>query len=371
VLLEQPARNIEARLHPDQGGPKPEQDHLCLNCHVQPGIMQSARSPGFALSDGVGCESCHGPAENYLREHTLPGWRLLGPHRKRELGMKDTVSPAGRVAVCTPCHIGQGDIEVNHDLIAAGHPRLRFEFAAYLANFPSHWRANNDLQEARAWMVGQAVSAESVLRLLAHRANSSRAVWPELAELDCYACHHDLAPKNWRQQDLPPGARPGALLLNEWYYAALPVLGNQTSEVFRTSEVYRFSSQRRQDRARVADQATRLADQLKDLSAALERKPIGDADRTSLLAVLEAEALRSGRPSWDRETQLYLGAAALTAGRGPRQGALRQAVAELGSLLDQAFQTSGGQPLDSPHRFDPVAVKKGWEKISQTRGHPE
>ena len=52
---------------------------------------------------------------------------------------------AERAKVCTRCHVGRRSPdglltqEVNHDLIAAGHPRLNFEFAAYQENLPVHW----------------------------------------------------------------------------------------------------------------------------------------------------------------------------------------------------------------------------------------
>ena len=42
-----------------------------------------------------------------------------------------------------------------------------------------------------------------------------KPTWPELANFACFACHHDLASKAWRQQrvyTLPPG-RP---FLHEW-----------------------------------------------------------------------------------------------------------------------------------------------------------
>ncbi len=35
-------------------------------------------------------------------------------------------------------------MEVDHDLIAAGHPALRFEFATYFANLPPHWDVARD-----------------------------------------------------------------------------------------------------------------------------------------------------------------------------------------------------------------------------------
>ena len=83
---------------------------------------------------------------------------------------------AGR-EVCAGCHVGAPARDglpardVNHDLIAAGHPRLNFEFSAYLANMPHHWRDDVDRDAAadfpaRAWAVGQVVTARAALDLL-------------------------------------------------------------------------------------------------------------------------------------------------------------------------------------------------------------
>jgi hypothetical protein len=137
-----------------------------------------------------------------------------------------------RAETCAGCHIGalrSFDIplrDVNHDMIAAGHPRLNFEFATYLRKLPPHWKEKNRIAntprpagfEAQVWLVGQAASAEASLKLLASRATSvgpaSRA-GPELAEFNCYACHHDLKPNGWRGKfEYHQGRTVGGLVWN-------------------------------------------------------------------------------------------------------------------------------------------------------------
>ena len=57
------------------------------------------------------------------------------------------------------------------DLIAAGHPRLDFEFSAYHANLPKHWdrtqdkSRNQESLKARLWVAGQVASAEAAAQL--------------------------------------------------------------------------------------------------------------------------------------------------------------------------------------------------------------
>src|SRR5205807_4323806 len=128
------------------------------------------------------------------------GWGNLSAHQKQELGMWDTQSLEGRARACATCHVGAPGREVNHDLIAVGHPRLRFDFGAAHTRLPQHWDRRKDLQrypdlEARAGAVGQVVSARAALELLVFQADDSVAKknpppWPEFAAYDCAACHH-------------------------------------------------------------------------------------------------------------------------------------------------------------------------------------
>ena len=43
---------------------------MCLGCHADPA---PDRGPRFQLSDGVGCEACHGGAQNWLSSHYAVG----------------------------------------------------------------------------------------------------------------------------------------------------------------------------------------------------------------------------------------------------------------------------------------------------------
>jgi hypothetical protein len=97
-------------------------------------------------------------------------------------------------------------MDVNHDLIAAGHPRLNFEYSAYLEAYPKHWEEKKP-STAEDWAIGQAVIARASFKLLADRAQSSVdqkenppaavAPWPELSELECFSCHHSLHRDLW------------------------------------------------------------------------------------------------------------------------------------------------------------------------------
>src|SRR5262249_60064558 len=60
-----------------------------------------------------------------------------------------------------------------------------------------------------------------------------KGAWPEFAEYDCYACHHDLKVSSWRQKrdlDLPgSGPRPaGSSPWGTWYFSMPALLAKRT-----------------------------------------------------------------------------------------------------------------------------------------------
>src|SRR3546814_3552105 len=57
---------------------------------------------------------------------------------------------------------------MNHAIMAAGHPRLTFEFAAYLAAMPRHWleKEKGPVMALRVWAAGQVAAAIRALELL-------------------------------------------------------------------------------------------------------------------------------------------------------------------------------------------------------------
>ncbi len=176
----------------------------CLACHSTEASLHGVEhGERFAVEYGVGCESCHGAAGTWIARHTERSWRSLSPDSKSALGFRDLRSLTVRAETCAACHVGSSRATVDHDLIAAGHPRLTFEMSAYHELLPKHWdavaeRQRDPTQELRLWMIGHGVSAKAMSDIAVARAESAIArgakqVTPDLAEFDCHACHHDLA----------------------------------------------------------------------------------------------------------------------------------------------------------------------------------
>src|SRR5258708_6477241 len=116
---------------------------VCLDCHADY-VPTELRGAKFLLSDGVGCESCHGGAQGWIGTHSKHG-ALHADNVAR--GMVPLERAQVRADVCLPCHAGDSERLVTHALIAAGHPRLRFELANYTANMPPHHREEADYRQ--------------------------------------------------------------------------------------------------------------------------------------------------------------------------------------------------------------------------------
>ena len=192
----------------------PAQAPKCLACHAL-SVPSEQQAQTFEPGDGVSCENCHGPASGWLGPHTTKNW----PHEKSvQLGMYDTRNLERRTAKCLTCHLGTAEKFVDHEMIAAGHPDLTFELGLFTFVMPAHWKMpeqENPWRQVQAWGVGQAVQLRESFNRLARRAQGP--VWPEYAELDCFACHHTLTrpEDSWRQERGYAGRRAGNPPWNE------------------------------------------------------------------------------------------------------------------------------------------------------------
>jgi hypothetical protein len=206
--------NVGERMAAILGIGKAESAPKCLACHAL-AVPATQRARTFDLSEGVSCESCHGPAAAWLGPHTERDWT----HEKSiAAGMYDTRDLTKRSEKCLSCHLGSEEKSVDHEMIAAGHPDLYFELDSFSAVMPRHWKEpgepgapeNSDPWfDVRELTTGQAVQLRQSLLRLESRAHGK--FWPEYSELQCYSCHHSLTlPENsWRQARGYSGRRPG------------------------------------------------------------------------------------------------------------------------------------------------------------------
>ena len=214
VLLNERSRRIAAKL----GLPKPaHQSKVCLDCHAHNPV---AAAPAHSVSDGVGCEGCHGPAERWIAAHTEPG----ATHRSNIAnGLYPTDQPLARAKLCLSCHVGSSDKYVSHRIMAAGHPRMSFEMETFTSLQPAHFKADSDYRQrkgevdgVKVWAIGQAVAVATQIDILLDPRRGRDGIFPELTLFDCHACHHPMADSRWK----PVGAfgqriSPGLVRLND------------------------------------------------------------------------------------------------------------------------------------------------------------
>ena len=96
----------------------------CLGCHAT-AVPDGNRGMKFLTSDGVSCETCHGPAGGWLAIHYT---RAASHATNVANGLTPLERPQVRANVCLDCHWGsaKGNQFVTHAMMAAGHPRLSF-----------------------------------------------------------------------------------------------------------------------------------------------------------------------------------------------------------------------------------------------------
>lgn len=168
---------------------------LCLSCHAD-NVPAAQRGRGFAISDGVGCEACHGGAEHWLGVHVSgTGTRA----DNAAAGMYPLHDPVARGQLCLGCHLGTADRWVTHRIMGAGHPRLRFELDTFTVAQPAHFSVDADYRQrkrvaspAQTWLVGQVLAAQYFLDGLGDPARNTAGLFPEFSFYDCHACHHPM-----------------------------------------------------------------------------------------------------------------------------------------------------------------------------------
>lgn len=193
VLTEPRARAIAARLGIGEAASAP----MCLGCHATP-AAPGARGARFQLSDGVGCESCHGAASGWLASHYAVG----GTHAANVArGLVPLDNPRARAGRCLDCHFGSADPGqfVDHRIMAAGHPRISFELDLF-TTLQQHHNEDGDYVRRKGksngvttWAVGQAMALERSLSLFATAGLGTKGMFPEFYFFDCHSCHRRIS----------------------------------------------------------------------------------------------------------------------------------------------------------------------------------
>ena len=123
----------------------------CTVCHSPLHTVPPARfAQGAQPENGVSCESCHGPAEPWLRFHT----RKDVTHEQRvAAGLRELQNFSARATACIACHMN-----IDSELVRAGHPEMFFELDGQVLQQPPHYLDAGTWVGPRRWATGQAAA---------------------------------------------------------------------------------------------------------------------------------------------------------------------------------------------------------------------
>ncbi|MXO91846.1 hypothetical protein GRI41_13505 [Altererythrobacter aquaemixtae] len=169
----------------------------CLGCHATY-VPQSRQGARFQVSDGVGCETCHGPSSGWLAVH----YAAPATHASNvAAGLNPLERPQTRARICLDCHFGSADGNqfVTHSMMAAGHPRVAFELDLFSA-LQQHHDEDDDYAARKGgtdsvalWAVGQAEAVRRSTDLFARDGIGTQGVFPEYYFYDCHSCHRSIS----------------------------------------------------------------------------------------------------------------------------------------------------------------------------------
>jgi len=220
TLLSPESKRIAEKL----GLPSAQTAKICLDCHAD-NVAADKRGPKFQLTDGIGCEACHGGAALWVQSHAEEGATHQDNLAK---GMYATEDPVARAELCLSCHLGTSDKFATHEIMGAGHPRLSFELEAFTANQPAHYEVDDDYVARKGripgfnlWLTGQLEAAELYLRLLKSNLYERPGVFPEIAFYDCHSCHHAMDDIRWNTRRAAQGIKPGSMRLQDHHLLTL------------------------------------------------------------------------------------------------------------------------------------------------------
>ncbi|MEO8159482.1 MAG: multiheme c-type cytochrome [Betaproteobacteria bacterium] len=231
VLLNERSRKIVANLGLKQPA---HEAKICLDCHAH-NIPAERRGERFKLADGVVCEACHGPAENWIKPHVNPQGDPAAHHAANIAnGLYDTADATSRARLCLGCHFGNKDKLVTHRIMGAGHPRMSFELDTFTEIAPKHFVVDKDYaarkqvwEGVKTWAIGQALAVQETMDILADDKRGRDGLFPELVLFDCHACHHPMSDGRWKPKTaFGPSISPGLVRINDANLLMLRALAN-------------------------------------------------------------------------------------------------------------------------------------------------
>jgi hypothetical protein len=344
------------RIAANLGLPNATAAKICLDCHAD-NVPADKRGAKFQISDGVGCEACHGGSEKWLESHAAEAATHTDNVAR---GMYPTEQPLKRVQVCLGCHLGTKDQFATHAIMGAGHPRLSFELEAYTSNQPAHFIVDADYAQRKGkiegmnlWVTGQIETTRRFLSLLQTKmfeTNAGGAMFPELAFYDCHSCHHPMDKIRWNMARAGMGIKPGTVrlqtqnlivlqaLIETFEPAAKQQLADMTTTLVRAGQ---------RDRASVNEAAKTMLNWLGSRDA-LARRQYSSGDVIKMRKTLARYATTEWAGDYAAAEQIVLGLESLSYTIGDRDSKK--------AALDGLYNAVKNENTFSPQQFATAAA---------------
>ena len=342
VLTKELARNIGQRL----GVEDPASSPRCLSCHSTFAEVNE-RGAKFSLSHGVGCESCHGAAGPWIEKHKTG----LSHSENVASGMTNLADPGTRVRVCLDCHIGTKENNVTHQMLSAGHPRLRFELESYTWQGQAHYLRDEDYHQRKQpahgvvqFAIGTVVASMRSLEIAAaHSGLKNR--FPEFSNYECHSCHHATGNKRGKLAEIEQGYAPGALRMNDAHLSVVFPISRWVDEELHVSlekAVKKLHTKVGKNGNADADLVAQIILLLNSLETKLQKKTISDEEIESLLVGYLQQFARGNYRDYTSAEQAFLAVQNLVIELGQYDNYADLLVELYESLTDEYGYTSGG-----------------------------
>ena len=344
----------------------------CLACHSD-FVAGENRGEDFKLSDGVGCESCHGGSENWLVTHYAPGRNHA---QNLAEGMYPTDDPKARATLCLNCHLGSDVTNqfVTHEIMGAGHPRISFELDLFTELQRHHdedadyaTRGKTSVGAVKIWAIGQAMALERQLTLFSDPKLGKVGAFPELVFFDCHACHQTFsdAPNSrpsWRSNPLRT-LGPGVPVFNDsnmiMLAAAVKTVAPGMENELRSAG-RRFHRTVSSDGGSVSSATAQLKTVASKLVARMEEEEFSKAETLAILKTILADSLSRNYTDYAAGEQAVI--AASTFVRALRSDGHISAAEEsdITQVLNRAFAA-----VEEPNTYDQAALRSALQSVSQ------
>jgi hypothetical protein len=359
-------RAIAARL----GIGDPTSAPMCLGCHADPA---QNRGPRFQLSDGVGCEACHGGAQNWLQSHYTVG---ASHARNVAQGMVPLENAKARASVCLDCHFGSADPGqfVNHRIMAAGHPRISFELDLF-STLQQHHNEDADYARRKArtdnvrmWATGQAMALERALSLYSTPRLGQEGVFPEFYFFDCHTCHRRISDD--------PDARPGGLANpGRPIPVGMPAFNDENmimlsaaARVVAPDLARRFEADGRafhaalaRDRASAVAAAARLGETAGAMADAFARRSFGRTETFAIIDSIASEAISPRFTDYEGSVQAVMAVDTLLNALVNSGGVTGGAAAAIRAEINRAYAA-----VKEPNSYKPLEFRRALGGAART-----